>query len=801
MIRAARACVGDPRAVNRANRRAAAALGCALVAAFALLVIAPSSQAAVTHEYSFSFNTINPSPLQIAIDQADGYVYVETPSSSTGYGGTAINKFDALGNPVNFSDIGESQMDGCCAFNGQPDTDPGNNLGSGTFAVDNSPGATNGDIFAGGGQVFSPAGHYVEDIVGTSSDNPGQTGGICGVTLDPLGAVYVAHQNTGSADLPRVTFIDKFIPGSRDLPSAWKPLSTLYTTEQESCGMAVDSTGALYDNSSQGTQLKPLTKYASNLFDLLPDDPFSSSVCGCRGPTGKIVDPSVDVFTIDPSDDDLYADEGGQVAHYDSEGDLLETFGAGELTNGTGVAVNETTGTVYVADAADNSVRVYKAVVTPDIADVSATAGQTSAAISAHITPAGSPSVTACQIEYGTTASYGSTAPCSPAPPYSAGTDVSADLSSLTTEMTYHYRVDATNANGVHYGVDHTFTTHAVADVETAPASDITQSGATLNGSFTGNGADTHYLFEWGSDTSYGQTTPDVDAGSGTGGVAAMANLTGLDVYTPSGGVYHYRLVAHNGAGTTYGQDRTFHTESPALPAISDTNAVVETPSSAMLEAQVNPGLGETFYFFEYGPTAAYGEHTDSSASIGSDNSDHPVSTGVTGLMPGLTYHFRAVATNFTGSSFGPDETFNTPDSPVIEETGAAGITTTTATLSARIRPSFRATTYHFDYGPTEAYGASTPESGSVGADNAGHAAGVAVSGLAAGTTYHFRVVATNAIGTVFGPDRTLTTASPPSSPPQPTECRKGFVKRHGKCVKKKHKKKHRRGHVRRSHG
>jgi hypothetical protein len=68
---------------------------------------------------------------------------------------------------------------------------------------------------------------------------------------------------------------------------------------------------------------------------------------------------------------------------------------------------------------------------------------------------------------------------------------------------------------------------------------------------------------------------------------------------------------------------------------------------------------------------------------------------------------------------------------------------------------------------------------------------------LAQGTTYHFRVVASNEFGTTTGPDQSFTTqsATPPPPPPPPTEvkCRKGFVKRHGRCVKKHHRK-HRHG-------
>jgi hypothetical protein len=147
------------------------------------------------------------------------------------------------------------------------------------------------------------------------------------------------------------------------------------------------------------------------------------------------------------------------------------------------------------------------------------------------------------------------------------------------------------------------------------------------------------------------------------------------------------------------------------------------------------------------------------------------------------------VATNLNGSIAGPDETFSTPDRPAVAAASVSGITPTGATLSARIRPGFRPTTYHFEYGRTAAFGANTPESDSIGADNSVHTASSPVSGLRPGTTYHFRVVATNAIGITDSIEQEFTTAvqPEPASPKEPTRCRKGFVKRHGKCLKKKH--------------
>jgi hypothetical protein len=90
------------------------------------------------------------------------------------------------------------------------------------------------------------------------------------------------------------------------------------------------------------------------------------------------------------------------------------------------------------------------------------------------------------------------------------------------------------------------------------------------------------------------------------------------------------------------------------------------TQTGATLNAQVNPGLGPTVVRFQYGPSSAYGSRTAASDPIGSDDTDHLASVAISGFEPGTTYHFRALATNFAGSTYGPDQTLTTsaPPSP-----------------------------------------------------------------------------------------------------------------------------------------
>ena len=72
--------------------------------------------------------------------------------------------------------------------------------------------------------------------------------------------------------------------------------------------------------------------------------------------------------------------------------------------------------------------------------------------------------------------------------------------------------------------------------------------------------------------------------------------------------------------------------------------------------------------------------------------------------------------------------------------------------LRFRLNPNSSATSFHFEYGPTDGYGSSTPE---IAAGSGSKAAIVEeqIAGLQPDSTYHYRIVATNATGTTEGPD------------------------------------------------
>jgi CSLREA domain-containing protein len=94
---------------------------------------------------------------------------------------------------------------------------------------------------------------------------------------------------------------------------------------------------------------------------------------------------------------------------------------------------------------------------------------------------------------------------------------------------------------------------------------------------------------------------------------------------------------------------------------------------------------------------------------------------------------------------------------PVVTTTPAAGIGQTSATLRGTISPSSADTAFFFEYGTTTAYGSQTPSQWSPPASGS-ISAGALVAGLKQGTTYHFRLVASNDDGTARGSDQSFTT-------------------------------------------
>jgi NHL repeat-containing protein len=141
------------------------------------------------------------------------------------------------------------------------------------------------------------------------------------------------------------------------------------------------------------------------------------------------------------------------------------------------------------------------------------------------------------------------------------------------------------------------------------------------------------------------------------------ANLSGL---TPNQR-YYVRFQASRpliANSTVLSSVRPFQTESPP-PVVDAFGAVDVNDASARLAATINPRNSETGYVFQYGATPALGSSTPPT-QIGGGTTPITVSQLVSGLAPNTTYYLRVVATNVTGTTTSPLETFRTRATPLV---------------------------------------------------------------------------------------------------------------------------------------
>jgi hypothetical protein len=161
--------------------------------------------------------------------------------------------------------------------------------------------------------------------------------------------------------------------------------------------------------------------------------------------------------------------------------------------------------------------------------------------------------------------------------------------------------------------------------------------------------------------------SPAVDAGSCTDILGAQLTIDqrGVPRPQPAGGkcdIGAYELVPGSTAPP------------PAAPPSTVPGPPAATSSTgAGFSATVNPEGQATTVFFQYGidsrfrpggGTAVIYDQSTPVQALPADATPHAVSAVATGLVPNALYHVRLVATNATGTTFGPDQTFTTPADP-----------------------------------------------------------------------------------------------------------------------------------------
>lgn len=741
-----------------------AALACLAVASVAALVgVAPASAAFTTPEYEMTFTGSGEHQLgeatAVAVDEQSHDVYVTDRANHR------VEKFDSEGNFL-------------LSF--------GNFTNPTAIAVDNSDSASKGSVYVAEGTVGGGDGTIARF---DSSGQPVTSWGTAGKITVPELRKMTVSPFTGDIwvlEWFEVTYASSYIV-SFDPSGVQRFKKESWINPGGDGVFAVDSNDNFWFADQNRNPIKAdVARFPENE----------------RHALGGIYPAPAMGFATNPANSDVLVVLNDQeVTVFEETCEPTkgyctpkESFGAGNLSSPGALAVDGTDYSVYVV--AGGGIAVFRSKVIPDVLPRPAAVGHEDALLTAHLDPLGAGDITNCVVEYGTDTSYGTTEPCDQALPITSAGDATVHLTGLTAETTYHYRFSAENGNGTSHGPDLTFTPHWVKGLETGEATEIGSGSATLHGELNPDGQPTHYYFEWGETKSYGQQTPDLP-----GAESSAAGLVPVEVTL--GGVltaattYHYRLVGVNSLGTSYGADREFTTTLAEPPLIENLLGTPTGLTTATLQAEINPGFGDTAYKFQYGESSNYGHGTAVVGPIGNDGEFHSVSAAISGLTPATTYHFRVIAFNFSKYVASPDATFTTPSPPTIAAESATVLDPRTARVSVTVASAGPGTTVHFDFGATPGYGSQTA-AGPVGPDGT---AAATIGGLAPATTYHFRAVAENGFGQALGTDQTFSTPpeSSKSGPPHHgrKKCRRGRVRRHGKCVKRRHHRRHRRGHGR----
>lgn len=264
-----------------------------------------------------------------------------------------------------------------------------------------------------------------------------------------------------------------------------------------------------------------------------------------------------------------------------------------------------------------------------------------------------------------------------------------------------------------------------------------------------------------------------------------------IEVYTPfeqssptpfetfgTGGLPESPGIAVNSVtGTVYATERGTGEVDSYMPVVLPTAATGQATNvgvsegTATINGTVDPnGQPVTSCEFEYGTEASYGivvpcEQT--SGQIGSGTGHVTVSATVHDLAPGTAYHYRLIAANTNSGDSGvvpqpgSDEVFVAPAHPNVENERVLDVTANSVTLAALVHPEGLDTTYRFEYGTSEMYGASVPvPEANAGSGLTQYTADIHLQNLQPRTAYFFRIVATNAFGTRDGVGDSFTTQS-----------------------------------------
>ncbi len=754
---------GDGSGAPSHRRRPALVFSIPLAAVLLALTAAPALAAPAIHEFTASFGAAsssppNPYPLSepsdVAVDNSTGPSAGDIYVSDTG--NHRVEKFSPAGELLLMfgKDVNATTHGNVCAASevcqaGALGATPGVLGSPGYIVVDNSTGPSAGDIYVLDTEdrsisKFNPSG----EIVGTFGDGgkvevPSSEPLVVGIGVEASGNVWAAtYFHRGGTDEG---------PNLYEYNEVGETLRTLSVSGTVDDGFAIAPTGnAFY------IRVVGWTEYSADGAQLGYEVAGGSLGIAPNGFLYFITEGEVFEFTR------LHESYGGP-------------FGSGVLNGPSGLSVDGATDDVYVAENGSGEVAVFDSTGPLVTTDPIENPGHTTVTLSGHADPLGRGEVTECEFEYVDESEFqangfagAATAPCEPATHFVGEAEVHAALSGLTAETTYHYRLVAENSHGAVPAPDRSFSLRAVFGLETKPPTEVTRHGATFNGSLNPDGIETHYHFEYvdaahfhpGTANPYseGASVPVPPAAPISGSTEqSVSEHEALTVQT----TYHYRLVAENKYGTTYGSDETFETVPDVLEIKAEAATNVQ-PESAVLHGSYegDPEGGDTKCYFQYGLSENYGEYsaTPPGVDYGSSSGSHAIEAEVTNLFPHRTYHYRLVCENTIGTTDSKDEHLVTTPFVSIRNLTTQTVGPERAELKAELNPSGLAGSYTFHYGEEAGNYSGGASHGNLGLGDEFEQVTATFTGLKPNTTYHYQLVAEDSFGTRKSSDLTFTT-------------------------------------------
>ena len=234
-----------------------------------------------------------------------------------------------------------------------------------------------------------------------------------------------------------------------------------------------------------------------------------------------------------------------------------------------------------------------------------------------------------------------------------------------------------------------------------------------------------------------------------------------------AGADYEFRLTVRYAGLSKSTPPGKFSTLFLPKPAVSDLAVSGVTTTSAHFSAEIDPGdtnpLAATSWHFECTPSCDGLQ--GGTVPAGASGDELKVANDATGLQPNTAYLVRLFASNAAGE-VRQTESFQTPAvGPLVRAWAAGPVASTSADVNAQVNPRGSATVYWFEWGTSDC--SANPCASIPAEHDASAGSGQSyvyllrhLTGLAPSTTYHFRVVARNASGTVAGDDQQFTTAA-----------------------------------------